>query len=487
MPNSAANVTIEGGSVLPTLNDDGTRRWIRPRPSLGRFLNWRRGVAWSLILVFTAAPYLRSGGRPLFLLDLAARKFTLFGRVFLPTDTVLLALFLVGVFVTIFLLTALLGRVWCGWACPQTVYMEFVYRPIERLLEGVPGRVKKGLFAGTPLGKPVKFLVYLLVSMFLAHTFLAWFVGVDRLLVWVRGSPVDHPAGFLVMAATTGLMLFDFGFFREQVCIVACPYGRFQSALLDRDSLIVSYDVRRGEPRGKAHKAKAGEPAAPIGDCVDCGLCVSTCPTGIDIRQGLQMECIGCAQCIDACEPVMAKLGRPAGLIRYSSQAAMSGERRHLVRPRVVIYPLILCVVVAAFFFALHLKGAADITVLRGLGRPFTELPGAEVANPVRIKIVNRTEEPVTYQIGSAAPGVRVIAETASIRIEAGQNATVPAEIVAPLSAFERGAYSITLRIVGDKGFMREVPYRMMGPGNTHHAEDDHHDRNAEHKEEGHP
>jgi len=480
------NPTVHGEQVLSTLNEDGSRRWIKPRLSPGRFLTSRRAVAWLLILLFTAAPYLRSDGKPLFLLDLATRHFTLFGRTFLPTDTVLLALFIVGAFVTIFLLTALFGRVWCGWACPQTVYMEFVYRPIERFFEGAPGRLKKSRLASTPAAKPLKFLAFLLVSAFLAHTFLAWFVGVDQLLVWVQGSPLKHPAGFLVMAATTALMLFDFGYFREQMCIVTCPYGRFQSALLDRNSLIVTYDTARGEPRGKRvaparavpSPVGADQPAAQTqvtGDCVDCGLCVTTCPTGIDIRDGLQMECINCTQCIDACDAVMTKLKRPTGLIRYSSQAALAGERPSILRARIIIYPVILIVIAVGFFLALAAKGAADITVLRGMGRPFTELPGGFISNPVGIKIVNRTDRGATFLVDSPDQAIRINSETDPITLQPGQSATIPAAIVAPAHAFDGGALSVTIRVTGPDGFSREITYRMMGPGQSRHEanEDD--------------
>jgi cytochrome c oxidase accessory protein FixG len=458
MAETRVNPTIEGRSVLSTLNDDGTRRWIRPRLSLGRFLTARRVVAYGLILIFTAAPYLRADGQPLFLLDVTARRFTVFGHTFLPTDTLLLALMLVGVFVAIFLATALLGRVWCGWACPQTVYMEFVYRPIERLFEGAPGRTGKGLIRGTALAKPLKFFAYLAVSMFLAHTFLAWFVGVDRLLEWVQGSPAKHPVGFAVMAATTGLMLFDFGFFREQMCLVTCPYGRFQSVMLDRDSLIVSYDATRGEPRGKA--------GTTTGDCVDCRLCVATCPTGIDIRNGLQMECIACTQCIDACDAVMTRLERPTGLIRYSSQAAMAGERRRIIRPRIVLYPLILLAVSVAWVLTFRSQGLADITVLRGMGRPFVQLAGGEVSNPVRIKIVNRGGAAATFEIAGATPGLRIVSESPTLTLEPGSNRTVPAELILPGSAFDRGSRDVQVRISAGE-FSRTVVYRMLGPGNA--------------------
>ncbi|MFN0133952.1 MAG: cytochrome c oxidase accessory protein CcoG [Phycisphaerales bacterium] len=459
--------------VLATLNDDGSRRWIKPRVSTGRFLTRRRIIAYALILIFTAIPYIKVGGHPLVLLDLPARRFTIFGVTFLPTDTVLLALFMVSVFVGIFLLTALFGRVWCGWACPQTVYMEFVYRPIERLFEGSPGRRRKGFLAESGLGKVLKFAAFFVVSLYLAHTFLAYFVGVDRLAQWVTRSPLEHPAGFMIVAAVTGLMLFDFGYFREQMCLVACPYGRFQSALLDRSSLIVTYDPKRGEPRGKASVSLPVVGEKPRGDCVDCGLCVATCPTGIDIRNGLQMECVHCAQCIDACDAVMTKLGRPRGLIRYGSQDAIEGKPRRFLRPRVVIYPLALMVVLTALGLGLAARGPADVTVLRGLGRPFTELiqaegTVAEVENPVRVKIVNRTDSTASFRVEIAGiEGARVASEENPVRVSPRGSKTAPMMLIVPRSAFTGGTVRVTLRFIGEQGVVAERRYTLVGPASS--------------------
>ena len=251
--------------------------------------------------------------------------------------------------------------------------MEFVYRPIERLIEGAPSKKQK-VTAATGGRKVLKFFVFLLVSLFLAHIFLAYFVGIDQLKVWVTRSPFEHPTSFLVMAAVTGLMMFDFGFFREQVCLVACPYGRFQSVMLDRESLIVTYDQKRGEPRGKIKRKKNSDgdvslDVVPSGDCIDCKMCVTTCPTGIDIREGLQMECIGCAQCIDACDSVMDKVGRPRGLIRYSSQAAVEDGKWSLWRPRLFFYPALLVLFVSLFVYTLSTKAEADVTLMRAPGR----------------------------------------------------------------------------------------------------------------------
>ncbi len=449
------------------MEKDGSRRWLDPKVSKGSFLTTRRAFAYFLIVVFTVTPYIRFNDKPLVLLDILHRKFILFGFTFLPTDTILLALTLVTILVGIFLLTALFGRVWCGWACPQTVYMEFVYRPIERLFEGTSGKGGKPRKPVAGWRRVARYVVFLLVSMYLAHTFLAYFVGVENLAKWITGSPFDHPVAFLLMAAVTGLMMFDFGFFREQTCIIACPYGRLQSALLDRKSLIVSYDKTRGEPRGKKRKSDDGE-GEQAGDCVDCHLCVDTCPTGIDIRDGLQMECIGCAQCIDACAPVMAKLGRDAGLIRYSTQAAMDGEPSRLLRPRVVVYPAIMLVLLTALTVLLSVKKTADVVLLRNLGNPFTVMDDGQVSNSMRIKITNRREMAVAYTVQSASDVVsRIELAENPLAIDAGDSRTEGVLIVLPRSAFSKGVCDITLHVSDGAGFEQEIPCRLLGPAGS--------------------
>ena len=255
-PSEQVNNLTPEERVLSTLNDDGSRRWLNPKPSKGKFLNARRVVAYLLIVVFSAVPWIQMNSMPLVFLDVMHREFTFFGKTFLPTDTLLLALLLIILFVTIFLVTALFGRVWCGWACPQTVYMEFLYRPVERLFMGTPGKRKPKTMLG--LRKGLQYVVYLLISLHLSQTFLSYFVGARQLSDWIIGPPADHPVAFIIVFVVTGLMMFDFAFFREQVCCVMCPYARMQSALTDKDSLIVTYDTKRGDPRGKKRRAKEG-------------------------------------------------------------------------------------------------------------------------------------------------------------------------------------------------------------------------------------
>ncbi|MBX3384978.1 MAG: cytochrome c oxidase accessory protein CcoG [Phycisphaeraceae bacterium] len=464
----------EAASILSTLNADGSRRWIRPRPSRGRYLQARRWVAYSLIAIFTLIPYLRFNGKPLVLLDIAARRFTLFGYTFLPTDTLLLALLAIGIFASIFLFTALFGRVWCGWACPQTVYMEFVYRPLERLCRGTPGRAKKGPLQTSALGVFVMYGAYLLVSMFLAHTFLAYFVGVDQLRVWVTRSPAEHPVPFGVMAFVTAAMMFDFAFFREQTCLVACPYGRFQSVMLDRNSLIVAYDTERGEPRGRrSTKHGTADLSLPVlGDCVDCGLCVATCPTGIDIRRGLQMECVHCTQCIDACDGVMSKIHKPAGLIRYASQAELVGERRSTLRPRLFIYSTVIAATFGLFAFLVATKSPFDVMILRQRGLPYQVSADGLVTNNVKVKLVNREDRPQRIRLDVLFPeGGSVLGIQNELPLEPGQMQTLDAVLAAPRSAFSSPNLQAELLVtsIDDSGreSTRRVRYPLVGPATT--------------------
>jgi cytochrome c oxidase accessory protein FixG len=488
--------------VLSTLNTDGSRFKIYPKTARGRYHRARAIVGYALIALFVLLPYLYLGGKPIILLDLIHREFTFFGATFRPADGFILMLFGLTVVLTVFLVTALAGRVWCGWGCPQTVYMEWVFRPIERLFEGTPADSRKlDQRHGLSWRRFAKWGVYLVLAFALAHTFLSYFVSATTVRHWVLGSPAAHPVGFTVVLAVTALMFFDFAYFREQTCIIACPYGRLQSVLLDKQSLIIGYDEKRGEPRGKAKGGKKQRQSLPIvgdapaaartvGDCVDCGACVTTCPTGIDIRKGLQMECIGCAQCIDACDSIMTKLGRAPGLIRYTSKAQLAGAARKLLRPRTMIYPVLLGLVFVLFLGQLRHRTEADVWVLRQEGAPFTMAADGTVSTPVRLKLENRSKEKRTYTITvHDVPEAKIVMPRSSYELAPGKPTVLPIFIESPADSFRHGAREASVEVSDDKGWKTRLAITVLGPEGHHgdehgedkgeHHGDDHGDRPA--------
>ncbi|HVV82222.1 MAG TPA: cytochrome c oxidase accessory protein CcoG [Kofleriaceae bacterium] len=475
--------------VLSTLNEDGSRFKIYPKTSRGRFHRARAFVAYGLIAVFVLLPYLELGGKPAILLDLARRDFTFFGATFRPADGFILMLFGLSVALTVFLVTALAGRVWCGWGCPQTVYMEWIFRPIERFFEGSASDSRKlDEKHGLSWRRLGKWSVYLGLAFLLANTFLAYFVSARTVWSWTHGSPAVHPVGFTIVAGVTAAVFLDFAWFREQMCIIACPYGRLQSVLLDQQSLIVGYDVARGEPRGKAKGGKraklpvVGEGmartadvtgdvtagGARLGDCVDCNACVATCPTGIDIRKGLQMECIGCAQCVDACDAIMGKLGRAPGLIRYTSKAQLAGQPRRLLRPRTMIYPALLGLAFVLFLTQLRHRTEADVWLLRQEGAPFTELADGTVSTPVRVKIENRSSATRTYTLTvHDVPEAKVVMPRPSYQLAPGKPTVLPIFIESPQGSFRHGERSASIEVSDDHGWHRTLGITVLGPEHT--------------------
>lgn len=447
---------VPSDRVLSTLNADGTRRYIRPRLAHGRFLTRRRIVGYALIVLFVLLPRIRIGGRPALLFDVIDREISAFGAVFHPSDGIVLALFGIAVVIAIVLVTALFGRVWCGWGCPQTVYLELIYRPVEKLFEGSRGQraslVRRGL----------KWATYVAISFALANVFLAYFVGTDRLEQWVFESPLDHVGGFVFVLGVTGLMLADFGWFREQMCTIACPYGRLQSVLLDKQSLIIGYDTTRGEPRRKPKKKLSVIESA--GDCVDCGACVAVCPTGIDIRDGLQMECIGCAQCIDACDTVMDKLGRDRGLIRYTSQDELAGNPRKIWRVRTLVYPALLVLAVGLLGYTITRVAGSDVWVERVSGPSFVELPDGKISSQARIKLENKSDSERRYHLYlTESPGASLRSQPIWT-VAPRKSQVVPLFIDVPRESFVDGKRRVYLRIHETGGFERIVTLTLLGP-----------------------
>lgn len=451
--------------TLYTVDKSGRRRWVYPRFSPGRIVRLRRVVAWVLIAFYLALPWISIGGKQGVLLDIPHRRFIFFGVELFATDTIFLFLTLAALAVSLFFFTALLGRVWCGWACPETVFLEFVFRPIERLIEGNESarrRLDEGLWNKIKiLKKGLKYLLFSIVAWILSSTALAYFIGREPLLAMMAGSPLDHPGPFLTTVFLMGALLFQFGWFREQFCTVLCPYARFQSVLMDRQSLLVGYDPKRGEPRGKLRVAeKTG------GDCVDCGLCVRVCPTGIDIRNGTQLECIACAACIDACNSVMVGIGKPRGLIRYDTEAGLREGQRKLVRPRIFIYGALLLLVSLSFVGVFSGRALVEIEMVRPQGvAPFVRSPSGTVINQFSVRVTNHGPlvERFTVEVKDE-PHAVVVSPLTTFELHPEEIQQVPLFIQIPEGRFERGETVVTIEIEGTSGAELERKLKIMGP-----------------------
>ena len=381
------------------------RRKIYPRAVSGRFAAWRWGLVWLTQLVFYGLPWLQWGSRPAVLFDLEARRFFLFGVVLYPQDFIYLTGLLVVSALGLFLFTAVAGRLWCGYACPQTVYTE-IFMWIERRIEG--DRAQRIKLDRSPMSaaklarKGVKHLLWMAVALWTGISFVGYFTPIDALLAALLTLSTGPWETFWVLFygfATWG----NAGFMREQVCKYMCPYARFQSAMFDKDTMIITYDPGRGEPRGPRSR-KADPKARPLGDCVDCDICVHVCPTGIDIREGLQYECIGCAACIDGCNQVMDRMGYPRGLIRYTTENALALQLDHraivrrVLRPRVLAYSAILFAITLGIFGHLALRTPLKADVMRdsALGR---EVEDGMVENSYRVQIINPTEQARRFRV----------------------------------------------------------------------------------------
>lgn len=425
---------LNGRVAESSLHTDGTRKKIHPADVRGRFTRARRAVFFVLVALWTLLPVVSIGGHPALFLDVERHRFFVFGVTFAPQDFWLVFFLATGMGFGLVYATAVVGRVWCGWACPQTVFLEALFRPIERAIYGP--REKR--LRGTGIPKRVAtHVAYVVAALFVAHVFVAYFVSIRALWTMMLGSPATHPEAFGWVLAVTGLVYGNFAFFREQLCVVVCPYGRLQSVLLDDDSLVVGYDETRGEPRGKKGKT--------TGDCVDCKRCVVVCPTGIDIRNGLQMDCLACTQCIDACDEVMDKLGRPRGLVRYDSIRGLRGEARRILRPRVALYTVLLVVGAVVFFFASRTRTTFDATILRLPGPPFSR-DESGIHNGFVVHVVNKSGDAETFLLDpEGAPDVDVVLSVARFDVAALSDRRVPIFVTAPREL--RGTPKVRIRV----------------------------------------
>lgn len=384
---------------LATVTEEGNRIWIYPKKPKGKFHRYRIVVAIILLAVLFFVPLIKVNGHPLMLFDILNRKFIILGAAFGPHDFHLFVLTIIGLIISVFLFTVVYGRIFCGWLCPQTIFMEMVFRKIEYLIEGDANRQrvlnKQPWTIEKILKKTLKQTIFFIIAFLIANALLAWVIGIDSLLE-LASKPIPDVFGkFMAMILFTGATYFMGAYFREQVCTLICPYGRLQGVMLDPDTIVVHYDNVRGEPRGKIKKGIEQN----NGDCIDCHLCVDVCPTGIDIRNGTQLECVNCTACIDACDEVMTKVKRPTGLIRYASKNEILTGVRKLFTPKAIGYTIILILLFSLITFLLSTRSDFELSVIRTAGLLAQELPGNKISNLYDVKIINKTFNEIPAQL----------------------------------------------------------------------------------------
>jgi cytochrome c oxidase accessory protein FixG len=438
---------------------------VHPADVKGRFTRLRYIIFAVLIAIYVALPFVKVGGHPAVFMDIVNRKFYLFGGVFNAQDFWLMFFLLSGVGLTLLIVTAIKGRLWCGYACPHTVFLEGVFRRIERAIEGPRAqrlrRNAAGLTFDSAWRKLLKHAIYIVIALLLSHVFISYFVSLPSLVDMVQESPAKHPTAFTWVVVMSAIIWFNFAWFREQLCLIICPYGRLQSAMTDRDTMVIGYDFNRGEPRGKASDASNG-------DCIDCKRCVVVCPTGIDIRNGLQMECVGCAACVDACDEIMEKVDRPKGLVRYDSLNGLEGKEKRVKRPRLYFYGGIATLWLVGAAFAFNQSSEFEANVLRHEGAPFAVVDG-QVRNSVRIHLVNKTSDRQTFVVTTEnASGIAYIVPRPRVELDSLGSTYLPILAVLPQDEMKPGLeVQLTITMEGNeegKG-TRVVRAPFVGPG----------------------
>lgn len=384
---------------MPSVNEKGKRNWIYAWQPTGKYYNWRSILSVFYVVLFFSLPFIRIQGNPALQFNLLEGKFSIFGMIFWPQDFFIFGVAMVTMVVFIYLFTMIYGRVFCGWACPQTIFMEMIFRRIEWWIEGNPNKqraLNKGEWTSEKIAKKgLKHLVFLALSFIIANTFLAYIIGTEELFKIISEPVSQHLGGFTALLIFTFAFYGVYAYFREIVCTVICPYGRLQGVLMDKNSLMVAYDYNRGEPRGKGKRTEENK----LGDCIDCKQCIVVCPTGIDIRNGTQLECVNCTACIDACDTVMDKVGLPKGLIRFASENQLAENKPFRFDNRMKAYTFVLLVLLTGLGILLATRNDVDVSVFRAKGALFQEVGTDSLSNLYMMTLVNKTHRDVQLEM----------------------------------------------------------------------------------------
>ncbi|MCB9224762.1 MAG: cytochrome c oxidase accessory protein CcoG [Crocinitomicaceae bacterium] len=399
---------------ISTVDEKGRRVWVYPKKQLGKYFNRRSIVAYTLLAILFAGPFLKINGNPILMLNVLERKFVILGQVFWPSDFFIFALGTIAFIVLIIVFTVVFGRLFCGWVCPQTIFMEMIFRRIEYLIDGdwtQQKKLDKMPWNGYKIYKrSLKWGIFWIISFIIANIFLAYIIGIDELSKIITDSPANHIGSLVAIVIFTTVFFAVFTWFREQVCTTVCPYGRLQGVLLDKNSIVVAYDHNRGEDRAKFKKNEARADAGK-GDCIDCGQCVNVCPTGIDIRNGTQLECINCTLCIDACDYMMDNVGLPKGLIRYTSENEIQTKQPWRLTARAKAYVVLMIAIVGVLAALIFTRSEIDATILRVRGTTYQKIDEDTYSNIFKGSFMNKTNEDklITLQITSGNATVDIV------------------------------------------------------------------------------
>jgi cytochrome c oxidase accessory protein FixG len=397
--------------TIATVDKEGKRHWVFPKKPKGSLTTWRNRVSILLLALLFGGPYMKINGEPILLLNILERKFVLFGQVFWPQDFYIFGIIMITFFVFIVLFTVVFGRIWCGWLCPQTIFMENVFRKIEYWIEGdfkqqmaldkMPWNAEK------IRKRSIKYVIFFFISFYISNTFLAYIIGIENLTTVIAEGPVKHLKGFTSILIFSGVFYLVFAWFREQACIIVCPYGRLQGVLLDKNSIVVAYDYKRGEERGLFKKNET----RTKGDCIDCKACVNVCPTGIDIRNGTQLECVNCTACIDACNFMMESVNLKKGLIRYASESNIAAGEKTKFTTRIAAYSTVLTLLIGVCISLLIIRPEIDATILRTPGMMYQEQANGQVTNLYNYKVINKTKQnmPLEFRLLSHEGSVKLV------------------------------------------------------------------------------
>ena len=458
---------------IATINEDGKRAWVFPKKPSGKFYDYRKIVSYVLLAFLFAAPFVKINGNQFLLFNVLERRFNIFGFPFWPQDFHLFVIsMIIGViFITVF--TVAFGRIFCGWICPQTIFLEMVFRRIEYWIDGDRGaqmKLKRTKWTPEKIRKRVlKHTIFIIISFLIANVFLAYLIGSDKLLNYVTEGPFKHLGTLFPLLIFTGLFYFVFSWFREQVCIIACPYGRLQGVLLDNKSIIVAYDHKRGEGENGRKKFRKNEDRAALGhgDCIDCMQCVHVCPTGIDIRNGTQLECVNCTACIDECDDIMEKVGLPKGLIRYASEDNIEKKEPFKFTLRLKAYIVVLFVLTGVLIAMLQLRNDVEARVLRLPGQLFEHKADNIISNVFTYKLVNKTTKEindVNFKLKKFKGTIKLVSTDKSFVVPAQGLAEGTLFIELNQSLIKGDKTKLTIEVYSGKKLIETTTVNFLGP-----------------------